>query len=213
VTDTPEPASTDESVPPDRHARPSIAERAARREQLYAGGRDRYGALLRSLQAGRELPLYRRGGRLSFDWHPVLWTLVKVAVVVGFAYLAVRAGAQWWRENHVDSWAGPSATVQSGVRLTDCAIVDIIRVDDFPSWVTFEGSVYRYTGLKRPYIGPETPGYTATEYSNGAMRLVLLENTPAGRSRDEIMIWLDGALAGIVYARTPECSPPQAARP
>lgn len=203
----------DESVPPAHQDRPSIAERAARRDQLYAGGRDRYGALLRSLQAGHELPLYRRAGRISFDWHPVLWTLVKVAIVVAFGYVAVQVGAQWWRESRVDTWAGPTATVQSGVRLADCPIVDVIRVEGFPSWVTFEGSVYRYTGLRRPYVGPETPGYTTTGYTNGAMELVLIESTPAGRSRDAIMIWLDGALAGIEYARTPECAPPQAARP
>jgi hypothetical protein len=208
VTDATDP--TDGSVPPSHHERPTIAERAAKRDQLYAGGRDRYGALLRSLQAGHELPIHRRGGRLSLDWHPVLWTLLKVAVVVAFAYLAIRAGTEWWRESRVDTWTGPTATVQSGVRLAGCPVVDAIRVEGFPSWVTFEGSVYRYTGLKRPYIGPETPGYTATDYENGAMRLVLMENTSAGRSRDVIMIWLANALAGIEYART-DCPAPPAA--
>jgi len=209
VTDATDPAG--ESVPPSHHGRPSIAERAARRDQLYAGGRDRYGALLRSLQAGHELPIYRRGGRFALDWHPILWTLVKVAIVVALAYFAVRAGTQLWRESRVDTWSGPTATVQSGVRLAGCPVVDAIRVEEFPSWVTFEGSVYRYTGNTRPYVGPETPGYTATGCTNGAMQLVLMENTPAGRSRDAIMIWLDNSLAGIEYVRT-DCPAPQAAR-
>lgn len=202
--------TTDESLP-SHHDRPTIAERAARRDQIYAGGRDRYGALLRSLQAGQELPIYRGAGRISLDWHPILWTLVRVAIVVAVAYFAVRAGTQWWRENRVDTWSGPTTSVQSGVRLAGCPVVDAIRVEDFPSWLTFEGTVYRYTGRKRPYVGPETSGYTATDYTNGAMRLVLMENTPAGRARDTIMIWLQNALAGIEYART-DCASPQAAR-
>jgi hypothetical protein len=131
---------------------------------------------------------------------------------VAVVYVVVRAGAQWWRENHVDTWQGPAPTVQSGVRLADCPAVDTIRVDDFPSWVAFEGSVYRYTGAKRPYVGPDTPGYTNTGHENGAMRLVLIDATPDGQARDIVMIWLDGALAGIEYARTPECAAPQAAR-
>ncbi len=44
------------------------------------------------------------------------------------------------------------------------------------------------------------------------MQLVLMDNTPAGRSRDTIMIWLDNSLAGIEYART-DCPAPPAARP
>lgn len=201
---------TASGVPPtEGGARPTIAERAAKREQMQAHGRDRYSSLLRSLQAGHELPLYRRGGRISVDWNPVLWTLLKVAVVVVAVYFAVRVGTQWWRENTVDTWAGPDATVQSGVRLADCPVIDSIRVDDFPSWVTYGGSVYRYTGWKRPFIGPQTTGYTLTPYTNGAMHLVTIENTPDGVARDTILIWLQGALAGIEYARTPDCSAPQ----
>ena len=42
---------------------------------------------------------------------------------------------------------------------------------------------------------------------SGALRLVLIENTPDGRARDTILIWLQGSLAGIQYVRTPECPP------
>lgn len=198
------------SVPPtDERERPSIAARAAKRDEMQAHDRDRYSALLRSLQAGHELPIYRRGGRVTIDWNPILWTLIKVAIVVGFGYVAIRFGVQWWRDGHVDTWSGPDATVQSGVRLADCAIANSIRVDDFPSWVSYGGSIYVYTGDKRPYIGAEDiPGYTATPYANGSMRLVLIENTPDGVARDTILVWLQGALAGVEYARTPDCSPP-----
>ena len=199
---------TASSTPPTSdQGRPSIAERAARRDAMQDHGRDRYATLLRSLQAGHELPVYRRGGRLAVDWHPILWTLLKVAAVVIVAYVAVRVGTQWLREGRVDTWDGPDATVQSGVRLAGCPSVDRLRVEDFPSWVRFEGSIYRYTGDKRPYVGPETPGFVQTPYTNGSMRLVLIENTPDGKARDTILIWLQGALAGIEYARVPECSP------
>lgn len=222
---TGEPRPADESIPaspspgppvggrepgrdPAPHARPSIAQRAARRAEVQAAGRDRYATLIRSLQAGREVPLHRRGARVPLDWHPVLWTLVRVAVVIGFGYLALRTGLQWWRESHVETWSGPDAAVQSGVRLDDCPIIDAIRVDDFPSWITFEGSIYRYAGWKRPYVGPGTPGYATTPYATGAMRLVLIENTPDGVARDTVLVWLDNALAGVEYLRTPDCSAP-----
>ena len=201
------PDTTSSAPPTSDNGRPSIAERAARRDEMQARGRDRYATLLRSLQAGQELPLYRRGRRFAVDWHPILWTLLKVAAVVIVAYVAVRVGTQWLREGRVVTWDGPDATVQSGVRLADCPSVDRIRVEDFPSWVRFEGSIYRYTGDKRPYVGPETPGFTQTPYTSGSMRLVLIENTPDGKARDTIMIWLQDALAGIEYARVPECSP------
>jgi Zn ribbon nucleic-acid-binding protein len=190
------------------HDRPTIAERAARRDQMQAAGRDRYSALLRSLQAGRELPISRRAGRITVDWHPVLWTLLRVAVVVVIAYVGLRAGLQWWRENNVETWSGPDAGVQSGVRLADCPVVDRIRVDEFPSWVSYQGSVYRFTGLKRPYVGPQTEGYTMTPYVNGLLHLVLIENTPAGLARDTVLVWTETASAGVDYARAADCSPP-----
>ena len=117
-------------------------------------------------------------------------------------------GTQWWRESTIVTWSGPDATVQSGVRLADCPVIDRIRVDEFPSWITYGGSVYRYTGLKRPYLGPDTAGFTQTPYTNGNMRLVLIDDTPDGKARDTILVWLEGALAGIEYARTSDCSPP-----
>jgi hypothetical protein len=206
VTGSPGTAS---GVPPTNGpSRPSIAERAARREQLQAAGRDRYGTLLRSLQAGHELPLHRRGGRIAIDWNPILWTLFKVVIVVVAVYFTVRVGTQWWRENHVDTWSGPDATVQSGVSLAGCPVVADIRVEDFPSWVSYGGSIYNYTPWKRPYINAQTPGYTMTPYTNGSMHLVTIENTPDGVARDTIMIWLEGAMAGVEYARAPDCSAP-----
>ena len=202
------PGTTSGVPPTEDRARPSISERAARRDEMQAHGRDRYSALMRSLQAGHELPISRRGGRITVEWNPILWTLLKIAVVVVGAYFIFRVGTQWWRENNVATWSGPDATVQSGVRLADCPVIDRIRVDDFPSWVTCGGAVYRHTGLKRPYVGPETTGFTQTPYESGILRLVLIDNTPDGQARDTILVWSEGALAGIMYDKTPDCSPP-----
>ncbi len=205
---TGDPGAEGGAPPTEDRGRPSIAERAARRDEMQAAGRDRYGTLLRSLQAGHELPIHRRGGRIAIDWNPVIWTLLKIAVVVVAAYLLLRVGTQWWRESRVDTWNGPDATVQSGVRLAACPVVDHIRVDDFPSWVLYGGGIYQYTGSRRPYLGPTTAGFTQTPYGNGNMRLVLIDDTPDGKARDTILVWLEGAAAGVEYARTPDCSPP-----
>ena len=62
-------------------------------------------------------------------------------------------------------------------------------------------------GDKRPYLGPTTPGFIQTPYTSEAMRLALIENTPDGKRRDTILLWLQDALAGIEHARVPECSP------
>jgi len=202
------PGTTSGAPPTGDRPRPSISERAARRDEMRTHGRDRYSALMRSLQAGHELPIYRRRGRITVNWNPVVWTLVRVAVLVVVAYLVVRVGAQWWRENHVETWSGPDATVQSGVKLADCPVVNTIRVDDFPSWVSYGGDVYRYVGLRRPYVGSTTAGYTQTPYSAGSLHLALIDNTPEGQALNTILLWFEGAAAGVDYARTPDCSPP-----
>jgi hypothetical protein len=40
------------------------------------------------------------------------------------------------------------------------------------------------------------------------MRLILINDTPDGKARDTVLVWLEGALAGIEYAQTSDCSPP-----
>jgi hypothetical protein len=67
VAPTAAPGAEPDHAPP----RASVEERAQRRERLQAG-RDRYAALLRSLQAGREVQLVRPGARIRVEWHPIL---------------------------------------------------------------------------------------------------------------------------------------------
>ena len=185
--------------------RASIEERAQRRERLQAG-RDRYASLLRSLQAGREVPLARPGPRLRIAWHPVLRTLILGAIAVLVLWFGARAGLDWIRHGQVTTWTGPDATVQSGQVLRGCPIVDTIDNPIFPSWVRWSGSVYVYSGWKRPFLGIDrTPGFSESGYRTGNLHLYLIDNTPDGKSRDTILLWFDGGIAGVEYARTPDC--------
>jgi hypothetical protein len=41
--------------------------------------------------------------------------------------------------------------------------------------------------------------YVDSGYRLDHLFLVLLENTPDGRARQEVMVWSDGAMAGYAY--------------
>lgn len=191
---------------PDRdRPRASIEERAERRERLQAG-RDRYTALLRSLQAGREVQLARPGASLRFEWHPVLRTLIVATLAVLVLWFGARAGLDWIRRGQLTTWSGPDAAVQSGQVLQGCPILDTIDNPVFPSWVRWNGSIYRYSGWKRPFAGiGRTPGFSESGYRTGDLHLYLIDNTPDGQSRDTVLLWFDGGVAGVEYARTPDC--------
>ena len=189
-----------------RH-RLSIEERAARREEITRAGRDRWAALVRSLQAGRELPVGRPARRrLRLSINPVFWTVLKL-VVLGLAIYAIALGVQTWiREGSVDTWSGPDAAVTSGLNLAGCTDASKLRDPSFPSWIRTADGVYLLTDRKRPFMGiGETRGFSDSGYRNGAFRLLWIDDTPAGRARDDVFVWQEPAIAGIVYAREPTC--------
>ena len=206
------PIAAPEADPGSDRQRASVEERALRRERLRAG-HDRYTALLRTLQAGREMRLARperrfgRFGRLDIEWHPIMRTLILAAIAAVIVWFGARAGLDWIRHGQVTTWIGPDATVQSGQVLADCPIVDTIDNPVFPSWVRWKGSVYRYTGLKRPFVGlDKATGFSESGYRTGDLHLYLIDDTPDGLSRDTILLWFDGGIAGVEYARTPDCT-------
>jgi len=185
----------------------SIEERAARRDAINHAGRDRWAALVRSLQAGRELPVGRPAGRrvrISID--PVFWTVLKL-VAVGLAVYAIAIGAQTWiRERAVDTWAGPDAAVTSGLTLAGCPDASGIRDPTFPSWLKVGDAVYLLTDRRRPFLEIEgARGFSDSGYHNGALRLLWIDDTPAGRARDDVFVWQEKAIAGLTYAREPAC--------
>lgn len=189
------------------HQRLSIEERAARRDEITRPGRDRWAALVRSLQAGRELPVgrpARRRLRVSID--SSFWTILKIAAL-GVAVYAIALGVQTWvRERSVDTWSGPDAAVTSGLNLAGCPAASQIRDPAFPSWLKVNDTVYLFTGRKRPFLGVgRTNGFSDSGYRNGALRLLWIDDTPAGRARDAVFVWQEPAIAGVTYARDPTC--------
>jgi hypothetical protein len=186
--------------------RVSVEERAERRERLTTG-HDRYTALLRTLQAGREVRLARPASRFGIEWHPIMRKLILAAIVAVLLWFGARAGLDWIRRGQVTTWSGPDATVQSGQVLPDCAVVNAIDNPVYPSWVRWNGGIYSYTGSKRPFTGIDVArSFIDTGYQTGDLHLYLIDDTPDGKSRDTVMLWFEGGIAGVEYARTPGCT-------
>ena len=173
---------------------------------MQNAGRDRYSSLVRTLQAGQELPWQpiRRGRRLV--WHPVAGTLLRAILIGILLYLAVTAALGLWREGRVDAWSGPDASVTSGQRLADCPLVGSVRDDVFPSWIRFDGKVYRLTDTIRPMGFAADPDFPATGYSLGSMALFRALNTPEGQSGTIVLVKLETSAVGRVFRATPDCS-------
>ncbi len=189
-----------------RH-RLSIEERAARREAISRAGRDRWAALVRSLQAGRELPVGRPAGRgVRFSIHPVFWTMAKVVALV-LAVYAIAIGAETWiRDRAVDTWAGPDVAVTSGLTLAGCPDASAIRDPVFPSWLKVGDAVYLLTDRRRPFVGiGSTAGFSDSGYRSGPLHLLWIDDTAAGRARDDLFVWQEAAIAGVTYVRAPAC--------
>lgn len=200
------PIAAPEAEPGRHRPRASIEERAQRRERLQAG-RDRYAALLRSLRAGREVQVARPRARLRDEWHPILRTLILAALAFLVLWFGARAGLDWIRRGQVTTWTGPDATVQSGQVLQGCPILDTIDNPVYPSWVRWNGSIYRYSGSKRPFLGiDQANGFSESGYRSGDLHLYLIDDTPDGKSRDTVLLWFEGGIAGVEYARTPDCT-------
>jgi hypothetical protein len=174
------------------------------------GSRDlyRYDALLRHLQAGRELPVPRRRRRsFRFDIHPSAGRLLGLAVAVALLYLVVALVAGYVRSVSVDTWGGPDGSVQSGQRLAGCPQIETRTDVYFPTWIRFEGRIYHWVDAAYP-IGPDSiPGsYVPTDYVHDDLRILHIVNTPEGRSGEAIMVRQGEAPAGAVYRVEPACS-------
>jgi hypothetical protein len=167
-------------------------------------GPDRYLSLLRALQAGREVPWqHRTAGRL--EWHPVAWVLVRAVVVVALAYLVVTTGLNLWRDQRVDTWSGPDATVTSGQRLEGCPSASDFRDPIFPAWVRFEGAVYGGTSAIRPVGANLDNAYPVTGYHLDSIGILRVASTPEGQAGGLILLKLDSSLTGQLYVRLPGC--------
>ncbi|CAN5763064.1 hypothetical protein BH24CHL8_BH24CHL8_09070 [soil metagenome] len=196
------------SEPPDSRSCPSIAERAARRERLEHDGRDRYGSLVRALQAGREVPLGTTR-EMPFQWHPVAWLMVRLVLVAAALYVIGLVGWNWWRDQHVDTWSGPDMTVQSGQRLEGCLAANAQRDDLLPTWIRFDETVYVRSPRVRPMRGEGQPGatqYVESGYSQGRVRILLYEPPVADEQPQELILVIPPARGGTVFSPDPTCT-------
>jgi hypothetical protein len=173
---------------------------------MKQAGRDRYSSLLRTLQAGQELPWQgrRRGRRLV--WHPIAGKLLRALVIGVLLYLAVTAALGIWRDGRIDQWSGPDASVTSGQRLADCPLVGSVRDDLFPNWIRYDGIVYRLTDTIRPMGFEPDADFPPTGYALGTMTLYRAVNTPEGQSGNIVLVKLDTSAVGRVYRATRDCS-------
>ena len=196
----------DEGTPVTTRSRPTIGERAARRARIEQGGADRYSSLVRALHAGEEVPIEqrRRGQRLR--WHPIAWTLLRLAVVLVFGYLALSFAFTTWRDSRVDTWTGPDTSVTSGQRLAGCPLVNNLHDDVFPTWIRFEGSIYRNTGYIRPVGFEPHEAYPETGYALGDLRIHRILNTPDGQAGRNILLKRESVPTGQLFLITPDCS-------
>ena len=170
-------------------------------------GRDRYGSLLRSLQAGRELPV-GTAQKASYEWHPIFGRLIIALIIVVAVWFTLRAGVTIWRDNTTDTWAGPDATVQSGQRLAGCDAVNILHDDAFPTWLRFQGDIFILANARRPVaeVSAEN-GYEATGYTNDARMLLRMLDPATGVPRtDQLLVYDPRADTGELYRVLPECS-------
>ncbi|HET7677074.1 MAG TPA: hypothetical protein VFK38_04410 [Candidatus Limnocylindrales bacterium] len=192
---------------PTPRPRLSIEERAARREQLLHGDRDRFQNLVRSLQAGRELSL-SDARRQRFAWHPIARSLAVIAAIVLVEYLAVIVVHNAFRDARVETWQGADNSVQSGQRLAGCPTVNVLHDEVFPTWLRYGGRTYRWTERYRPVLGavPGETGFTETGYSLGSLRLLVEDRTPDGRARRFVLIHQSPAVAAKVFEEEPDCS-------
>ena len=185
----------------------TIAERAAKRDRMAHSGRDRYGSLLRTLQAGRELPI-GSPQRVHDEWNPIFGRLIVAVIVIVVAWFALRAGVTIWRDNTTDTWAGPDATVQSGQRLEACLPVNILHDDAFPTWIRYQGAVFAMANARRPVAAVTAEnGYQETGYTNDSRLLLRMLDPVTGSPRqDQVLIYDPRADTGELYRFLPDCS-------
>jgi len=126
--------------------------------------------------------------------------ILLVAAIVIVTWLGAIAVTDWVRRGVVDTWTGPDATVQSGQRLAGCPDITFREDVYFPSWVRFEGKVFRWADRLAP-IGTESIGsaYLSTGFRHGDLELFRVDNNPEGRAGNRIMLRQGVTAFGAIY--------------
>ena len=166
--------------------------------------RDRYDALLRQLQAGREIRTPpATAARIRHPGHPSRgvedrYWLAVVVVVVWFASIRVfdaLAGRSGGHVGRVRTRASPS-----GLRLAGCPDFAFPEDPYFPAWIKFAGFTYQWAGRALPIVDDVIgTSYERTGYTNGALELFRIISNPDGRAGKEILLREGQSAGGAVY--------------
>lgn len=137
----------------------------------------------------------RRRRSFGLDIHPIAARILVAAIVVAIVWVVGIALTDVVRQRVVDTWEGPDATVQSGLILEGCPAIAFEEDVYLPSWVRFEGQVYRWADLNVP-IGTRSIGDTflPTGYRHDDLELFRV----AART-DQVMIRQGEAIVGAIY--------------
>jgi hypothetical protein len=122
-------------------------------------------------------------------------------------WIGAIVGTDWLRSNRVDTWSGPDTAVQSGVNLAGCPFPATPADRTFPVWVRFGGRVYGWAELIVPIGTQSIPAsYAPTGYTLGGLALLTVEDSPAGKARERVVIRNGDALGAAVYLVMPDCT-------
>ncbi|MEO5885657.1 MAG: hypothetical protein ABIQ58_09115 [Candidatus Limnocylindrales bacterium] len=134
------------------------------------------------------------------DIHPSAGRILLSALAIVVLWYVAVFVTDRLREGRVDTWTGPDATVQSGLRLDGCQDIAFNEDVYFPSWVRFEGGIFRWSDSLSP-IGPNSVGrsFIATGYRSGDLELFRVANNPEGLAGRQIMLRQGTASAGAIY--------------
>ncbi len=185
----------------------SIEERAARRARIESPQRDRYGSLVRALQAGRQIPL-REAPRARIAWHPIARLLTFTAIAGALLWALGTFAFNAWRDAQVDTWSGPDSAVASGQRLAGCDSVNQLHDDLLPTWVRYHGTVYGITQRKLTVREDGREGLTGlpeSGYSLGSARILLPTDHTTGEPAHLLLV-RPPAYVGRVFLPLEECA-------
>ena len=143
------------------------------------------------------MELERRQRRtFGLDIHPIAARLVVLAFAVTALWVAGIVLTDVVRERVVDTWDGPDASVQSGLLLEGCPVIEFEEDVYLPSWIRFEGRTYRWADLSVP-IGTSSIGetYLPTGYRHDDLELFRV----AARDGEQVMIRQGEAFVGAIY--------------
>ena len=134
------------------------------------------------------------------DVHPVAWKLLLGAVVVVVVWFASIRVFDALRVGRVDTWAGPDASVTSGLRLSGCPDFAFPEDPYFPAWIKYSGFTYQWAGRALPIVDDVIgTSYERTGYTNGSLELFRIISNPDGRAGKEILVREGESAGGAVY--------------